>query len=118
MLASFQQGWALSLEAARWARSTVWSRSFTVQHLCGKRSAVALVPVLDMIDHSPDVEVVWHTGPDGAEDFQFAPLTAVVKVGSVCLSATPQCIFRQPPSFQGELSSSAVGSGASGGESQ
>ena len=81
VLTTYQGGWALTPEAARWARSTVWSRAFTVHQLAGSSAVVALVPVLDMIDHSPDVEVVWHTGPDGSEDFQFATLTPVKQVG-------------------------------------
>ncbi len=81
VLVAYRNGWALKLQAARWARSTVWSRSFTVRQLAnGARNVVAMVPVLDMIDHSPDVEVVWHTGRDGTEPFQFMPLSAVNKV--------------------------------------
>ncbi len=33
-----------------------------------------------MIDHSPDMEAVWHTGPAGTDDFTFAPLVPVPKV--------------------------------------
>eukprot|EP00955_Chlamydomonas_euryale_P013439 144864-Chlamydomonas_euryale.AAC.8 len=73
-LALYDSGWALSAAGARWARSTVWSRAFSVHRLSCAAPAVALVPVLDMIDHSPDAEVVWHTGPDGSGPFQFVPL--------------------------------------------
>ena len=130
VLSTYRDGWALSPDAARWARSTVWSRAFTVHRLLPPSSpsstaaaaaasaaddtsvrlqpdvptpapplslplrpcipapvvapaptpVVALVPVLDMTDHNPNAEVVWHTGPDGSEDFQFCPLTPVSKV--------------------------------------
>lgn len=83
VLSSFEEGWALTAKAACWARSTVWSRAFTVHQLCGGSSVVALVPVLDMTNHSPEAEVVWHTGPDGKEDFQFVTLTSVPKVCNV-----------------------------------
>ncbi|KAG1666307.1 hypothetical protein FOA52_004788 [Chlamydomonas sp. UWO 241] len=83
VLSRYDGGWALTADAARWARSTVWSRSFTVHALRGRSGVVALVPVLDMIDHSPDVEVVWHTGPDGSSPFQFACLGAVPKGGAL-----------------------------------
>lgn len=46
----------------------------------GSSNVVALVPVLDMIDHSPARDVVWHTGMDGTEHFQFVPLQAVPRV--------------------------------------
>ncbi|GFH11636.1 uncharacterized protein HaLaN_07168 [Haematococcus lacustris] len=60
--------------------NTVWSRSFTVRRLAdGTTNAVALVPVLDMIDHSPAMEVVWHTGALGDEPFQYTTLTALKK---------------------------------------
>ncbi|GAX85353.1 hypothetical protein CEUSTIGMA_g12770.t1, partial [Chlamydomonas eustigma] len=97
-LSKYRNGWAFTVEAARWARSTVWSRSFTVHRLEGcmaaaepspyscsstallhQDPAVALIPVLDMIDHSPDVEVVWHTGPEGRDDFHFCPVTPFSK---------------------------------------
>ena len=81
VLRTFRDGWALTEAAARWARSTVWSRSFTVKSLAdGARNVVAMVPVLDMIDHNPSMEVVWHTGPDGQETFQFCPLQPIPKV--------------------------------------
>ncbi|KAL6761322.1 hypothetical protein V8C86DRAFT_881423 [Haematococcus lacustris] len=80
LLATYESGWCLSLAAARWARSTVWSRSFTVRRLAdGTTNAVAMVPVLDMIDHSPAMEVVWHTGALGDEPFQYTTLTALKK---------------------------------------
>mmetsp|Transcript_13165 Transcript_13165/g.28231 ORF Transcript_13165/g.28231 Transcript_13165/m.28231 type:complete len:1436 (-) Transcript_13165:969-5276(-) len=79
-LSRYRDGWAMTPEAACWARSTVWSRAFTVHQLAdGKRNVVAMVPVLDMIDHSPAVEVVWHTGPQGDQDFQFVPLHGTPK---------------------------------------
>lgn len=82
VLSTYKGGWGLTEAAARWARSSVWSRSFTVRSLAdGSRNAVAMVPVLDMIDHSPSIEVVWHTGMDGSEPFQFVPLAAVPQVG-------------------------------------
>jgi hypothetical protein len=81
VLSSYANGWALSEAAARWARSVVWSRSFTVKRMAdGSTGVVAMVPILDMIDHSPSMEVVWHTGPQGDEDFQFAPLCDVPQV--------------------------------------
>lgn len=59
----------------------VWSRAFTVRRMAdGSSNVVALVPVLDMIDHSPARDVVWHTGMDGTEHFQFVPLQAVPRV--------------------------------------
>ncbi|KAF5838136.1 hypothetical protein DUNSADRAFT_3331 [Dunaliella salina] len=83
VLASYRGGWALTVEAARWARSVVWSRAFTVPHVEGSPpNTVALVPVLDMIDHDPHVEVIWHTGVDGCSDFQFVSLTPFAKVCS------------------------------------
>jgi hypothetical protein len=51
-----------------------------VHALLGRRAVAAMVPVLDMIDHSPDMEAVWHTGPAGTDDFTFAPLVPVPKV--------------------------------------
>lgn len=60
----------------------VWSRAFTVPALRGcPPNTVALVPVLDMIDHAPGVEAAWHTGRDGASDFTFVTLTPFAKVG-------------------------------------
>lgn len=35
------------------------------------REGIALVPVLDMLDHSPAAHVAWHTGPAGTNSFQF-----------------------------------------------
>jgi hypothetical protein len=81
LLSSYAHGWALTEGAARWARSAVWSRSFTVRRMAdGSTGVVAMVPILDMIDHSPSMEVVWHTGPQGDQDFQFAPLCDVPQV--------------------------------------
>ncbi|GIL66105.1 hypothetical protein Vafri_19712 [Volvox africanus] len=94
------QEWACSLEAARWARSAVWSRSFTVRGLRAdggascrptedggrevesgiahpvemvqeRRLHVCQVPVLDMIDHVEGCQAVWHTGPCGTDDFMW-----------------------------------------------
>lgn len=46
-LTSYQGGWGLTVEATRWARSSVWSRSFTIHRLAnGESSVVCLVPVL------------------------------------------------------------------------
>ncbi len=93
VLSGYRNGWAFSHEAARWARSTVWSRSFTVHRLRrGDKTVgpvVALIPVLDMIDHSPDVEVVWHTGPDGKGDFQFCPVSPIKKASEPSVSSSP-----------------------------
>lgn len=81
MLSTYNNGWALTEAAARWARSVVWSRSFTVRRMAnGAQNVVAMVPVLDMIDHSSEREVVWHTGMDGSEGFQFVSLNQVQKV--------------------------------------
>jgi len=80
VLSTYRNGWALTEAAARWARSVVWSRSFTVRHMAdGSHNVVAMVPVLDMIDHSPEREVVWHTGMEGTDDFQFVSLQGVPK---------------------------------------
>ena len=32
---------------------------------------IALVPVLDLLDHSPAAHVAWHTGASGTDPFQF-----------------------------------------------
>lgn len=96
-LTSFREGWALTSDAARWARSTIWSRAFTIHRIKTQQGknvtredrppiirnntpVIALVPVLDMIDHDPDVEAVWHTGPEGIQDFQFNPISSFSKV--------------------------------------
>ena len=74
--------WAASCEGVRWARSTIWSRSFTIHRLKGVREpTIALIPVLDMIDHDPQMEVVWDTGPEGDEDFQWRALCQEFKAG-------------------------------------
>jgi hypothetical protein len=93
VLRSYRGGWALKLHAARWARSTVWSRAFTIRALAGglQRNVVALVPVLDMIDHSPHADVVWHTGRDGNEPFQFMPLLPAPKVSITLLVPALVC---------------------------
>jgi hypothetical protein len=85
VLSTYRNGWALTEAAARWARSVVWSRSFTVRHMAdGSHNVVAMVPVLDMIDHSSEREVVWHTGMEGTDDFQFVSLQGVPKVSTCC----------------------------------
>ena len=35
------------------------------------QAGIALVPVLDLLDHSPAAHVAWHTGACGTEPFQF-----------------------------------------------
>lgn len=32
---------------------------------------IALIPVLDMLDHHPSRHVAWHTGPTGKDNLQF-----------------------------------------------
>jgi hypothetical protein len=72
---SVLDGWGMTLDAMRWARSAVWSRAFNIRGLpldCastsgvsrvggggGAQAVVALVPVLDMCDHDPDQRVSW-----------------------------------------------------------
>eukprot|EP00884_Botryococcus_braunii_P021114 jgi/Botrbrau1/7687/Bobra.0159s0125.1 len=76
--------WAGTPEALLWVRSTVWSRSFNVRlkgH--GDRKTLALVPLVDMLDHSPAFHVVWHTGPSSTEAFHFVTLTPVPQGGIV-----------------------------------
>lgn len=101
-------GRGASLEAARWARSAVWSRAFAVRGVvtgggaagdgvaaAAQRQAqvggpgapprppavVCLVPLLDMADHHPNQRVGWHTGPQGGGDFKFVTLKPIPKVG-------------------------------------
>ncbi|MEW5305262.1 MAG: hypothetical protein WDW36_007817 [Sanguina aurantia] len=79
-LTSYRDGWGLTVAATRWARSSVWSRSFTIHRLAnGESSVVCLVPVLDMLDHNPAAEVVWHTWPEGDKDFQFVLLKPLAR---------------------------------------
>jgi len=71
--------WGRGAGAARWARSSVWSRGFNV-HRLGHRGAllegvVAMVPVVDMLDHDPGHGAAWHTGREGAEDFAMVTRT-------------------------------------------
>ncbi|GLC46792.1 hypothetical protein PLESTM_001926100 [Pleodorina starrii] len=122
-------GWPCSLEAARWARSAVWSRSFTVRGLVRggggsgggwgddvpgpgteltaaeaeagegagegaagmgrrrepeRRLEVCQVPVLDMIDHSEGCSAVWHTGPEGRDEFVWMRREAVQQGSVLC----------------------------------
>jgi len=92
------EGWPLSLAAARWARSAVWSRAFTVRRAaallgaCGAGAGgggdgsadpaaagpvTALLPLIDMLDHAPGADVAWHTGPEGADHLAFVTRTAL-----------------------------------------
>lgn len=41
---------------------------------------IALVPVLDLLDHSPAAHVAWHTGASGTEPFQFITHSGARKV--------------------------------------
>ena len=56
------------------------------------KEGIALVPVLDMLDHSPAVHVAWHTGPTGTDDFQFITHTATEQ-------ATPPPLLRHGAAF-------------------
>ncbi|KAF8068238.1 Setd3 [Scenedesmus sp. PABB004] len=93
-------GWGQTREAVRWARSAVWSRAFAVRGLraggppgsggaAEPAAVVALVPVLDMADHRPQLRVSWRVvdapGAAGGEAaaqqvFEWTPLTPVPEV--------------------------------------
>ena len=76
-LATFNGGWCVSEEGARWARSTVWSRAFNLPTRADEdtpahaAAAAALVPVADMMDHSPVAGMAWSVeggGGGGGDD--------------------------------------------------
>ena len=53
------------------------------------RESIALVPVLDMLDHSPAAHVAWHSGPTGTENFQFITHSATKQATSYLLLRCP-----------------------------
>ncbi|KAK9916904.1 hypothetical protein WJX75_008596 [Coccomyxa subellipsoidea] len=72
--------WAMSETALKWAKSTVWSRSFNIKSLgAAQKESIALIPVLDMLDHNPHQHVAWHTGSTGQDNFQFFTKSAIKK---------------------------------------
>lgn len=50
---------ALAPDRIAWARSCVWSRAFSLY--IRRKKTVALVPLGDMLDHSPHSQVEWRT---------------------------------------------------------
>lgn len=44
------------------------------------KESIALIPVLDMLDHNPHQHVAWHTGSTGQDNFQFLTKSAIKKV--------------------------------------
>lgn len=50
---------ALNAEQISWARSCVWSRAFSLY--LNQSKTIALVPLGDMLDHSPEARVEWLT---------------------------------------------------------
>ncbi|BDA40695.1 probable actin-histidine N-methyltransferase at N-terminal half [Coccomyxa sp. Obi] len=72
--------WGTSEEALKWAKSTVWSRAFNITFLGDAQEAsIALIPVLDMLDHNSQQHVAWHTGSQGKDNFQFLTKSAIKK---------------------------------------
>ncbi len=45
-----------------------------------RKEGIALIPVLDMLDHNPQQHVAWHTGNTGEENFRFLTKSAIRKV--------------------------------------
>lgn len=45
--------------------------------------SIALIPVLDMLDHNPQQHVAWHTGRQGKDNFHFLTKSALKKVSSI-----------------------------------
>ena len=47
------------------------------------KEGIALIPVADMLDHSHERHMAWHTGPDGTEPFNFITHTPINKARSL-----------------------------------
>ena len=48
------------------------------------KEGIALIPVLDLLDHSPAAHVSWHTGALGNESFQFITYSGVKQAYGPC----------------------------------
>ncbi|CAL5225504.1 g8333 [Coccomyxa viridis] len=73
-------GWAMTDEALIWAKSTVWSRAFNIPYLGAPgKAGIALIPFADMLDHSHDRHMAWHTGSSGRDPFTFITHTPISK---------------------------------------
>lgn len=108
-LVTARHGWGASEAGVRWARSTVWSRAFNLpgpspppnpnpDHYPNPRPPprVALVPVVDMLDHDPGVAVAWTAGGDGRGEFCWT-------LGSPCAAGTPLATNYSPQKSNEEL---------------
>ncbi|CAG9460311.1 unnamed protein product [Pedinophyceae sp. YPF-701] len=71
-----ERGWGLTELAAKWARSSVWSRAFNVHELGDHGKTICLVPVIDMLDHNPGHQAAWHTA-GGKGPFHMVTSTGV-----------------------------------------
>ena len=71
---------ALNAEQISWSRSCVWSRAFSLY--LNQTKTIALVPLGDMLDHSPDVRVEWLTD-DTAGTFSIRSYEAISSGGEV-----------------------------------
>ncbi|CAL8466995.1 g6531 [Coccomyxa elongata] len=72
--------WGTSEEVLKWAKSTVWSRAFNIASMGDAQEAsIALIPVLDMLDHNPQQHVAWHTGRQGKDNFHFLTKSPIKK---------------------------------------
>ena len=90
-LLTHRDGWCVSVDGARWARSTVWSRAYNLPGTAATQNApcaAALVPLADMLDHDPFAGVAWTL--DRGEDGNDA-------AAAIALSS-PSSPAAQPPS--------------------
>jgi hypothetical protein len=79
---------ALIPEMISWSRSCVWSRAFSL--FLNQTKTIALVPLGDMFDHSPDARVEWLTD-DTAATFSIRSYEAISEGSEVFNNYGAKC---------------------------